>query len=233
MLSHAEHLTPELFVQKLAEVELEDVFNPYAQVCTLYDREDAVDLRCINLTLSLKKAIDLNVRTIWIARDLGYRGGRRTGLALTDEAHLQSFSALLDGVPVTRATKGPEVGERTASTIWRMLERIGEPIFLWNVFPLHPHEKGDQMSNRCHTSKERKTCALFLHSLISMLNPEKIVAIGGDAHKAAGDLGIKTVKVRHPSYGGQNDFIRQISHAYKIENTCEQLNLFDMDQVRQ
>ena len=110
-----------------------------------------------------------------------------------------------------------------------MLERIDEPIFLWNVFPLHPHEKGEPMSNRRHTSKERKTCAHFLHALISMLKPEKVVAIGGDAHKAAGDLGISTVKVRHPSYGGQNDFIQQISHAYEIEVTSRQLDMFDME----
>jgi len=36
--------------------------------------------------------MELGSNTIWMGRDLGYRGGRRTGLALTDEAHLPLFS---------------------------------------------------------------------------------------------------------------------------------------------
>ncbi len=226
MLARADILNPEIFVSRLAQVELDNVFNPYSEICDHCDRADSARQRCVNLTVSLERAIQLNVRTIWIARDLGYRGGRRTGLALTDEAHLKSYSSLLGGVAVQKATKGPEVGERTANTIWRMLERIGEPIFLWNVFPLHPHEKGQPLSNRCHTARERKVCAEFLHAVIGMLNPTKVVAIGGDAHKAAAELGIATTQVRHPSYGGQNEFIRQISVAYCLEEQRSQLELF-------
>ena len=53
--------------------------------------------------------------------------------------------------------------ERTANVIWRMLMRIDEPIFLWNVFPLHPHEPDDPMSNRRHTAKERDACGALFH----------------------------------------------------------------------
>jgi uracil-DNA glycosylase len=219
-------LTPAAFVEQLSRVRLDDVFNPYSQICEIYDKPDAAHIRCLNLIRSLERALELRARTIWVARDLGYKGGRRTGLALTDEAHLDSYRALLDGVYVEKATKGPEVRERTASTIWRMLDRIGEPIFLWNVFPLHPHENGNPMSNRCHAARERKTCASYLHDLVSMLRPEKIVAIGGDAHKAALEIGVSTLKVRHPSYGGQTDFIRQISAAYGINESSDQLELF-------
>lgn len=226
MSEQVKNLTPELFVDLLSKVKLDNVFNPYSQICEVYDRSDAAHLRCMNLTHSLKKALDLRVRTIWIARDLGYRGGRRTGLALTDELHLASYSALLDGVSFKKATKGPDVGERTASTIWRMLDLIGEPIFLWNVFPLHPHEKSNPMSNRCHTNSERKACASFLQNIVSMLRPEKIVAIGGDAHKAANEIGVSTLRVRHPSYGGQSEFIHQIASAYCIVERKDQLELF-------
>ena len=30
-----------------------------------------------------------------------------------------------------------------------------KPVMLWNVFPFHPHEADDPMSNRCHTRSER------------------------------------------------------------------------------
>lgn len=208
--------TADKFVRALSAITLENVFNPYADLCPTYDRKDAHLRRQRNLVSSLNTAIDLQVRTIWIARDLGYRGGRRTGLALTDEVHLKNYSTLFNGMPVERATKGPVVSERTAAVIWKMLLRLSQPVFLWNVFPLHPHDPGEPMSNRCHTSREREACAHFLHEIIDLLKPEQVIAIGGDAHRAVDSLGISSIKVRHPSYGGQNDFIEQMESAYGL-----------------
>jgi len=208
--------SPESFVDALAKVRLEHVFNPYADFCDLHDKVDAPERRRQNLELSLAAAIELDVTTVWVARDLGYRGGRRTGLALTDEAHLDAYSALFHGLPIQKATKGPVVGERTANTIWRMLARLTQPVFLWNVFPLHPHEPDDPMTNRCHTARERDSCANFLHAVIELLQPRQIMAIGGDAHRAVANMGIESIQVRHPSYGGQNVFIRQIEEAYDL-----------------
>ena len=204
------------FTDALSSVQLENVFNPYADHCELHDRPDAASRRRQNLELSLSTAMDFGIHTIWVARDLGYRGGRRTGLALTDEMHLAAYSALFRGLPVEKATKGPAVGERTANVIWRLLGRINEPVFLWNVFPLHPHEPDEPMSNRCHSARERDTCAEYFHEIVSLLRPKKIIAIGGDAHRAVESLGISSVQVRHPSYGGQNIFIRQIEAAYEL-----------------
>ena len=223
--------SPASFVDALAEVRLEHVFNPYADFCALHDETDAATRRRCNLELSLAAAIRLEVDTIWIARDLGYRGGRRTGLALTDEAHLDAYSALFHGLPVRKATKGPAVGERTANTIWRMLSRLTQPVFLWNVFPLHPHEPDDPMSNRCHTARERDTCSTFLHTVIEMLQPRQILAIGGDAHKAVANMGIDSVQVRHPSYGGQNVFISQIEEVYDLLPVVKP-DLFSQPEVR-
>lgn len=213
------------FTDALSSVQLRNVFNPYSDHCPLHDRPDAASLRRKNLELSLSIAIKLRVRTIWIARDLGYRGGRRTGLALTDEMHLGAYSALFRGLPVEKATMGPAVGERTANVIWRMLSRIDEPVFLWNVFPLHPHEPDDPMTNRCHTVRERDACGEFFHAMVHLLQPEKIIAIGGDAHRAVKSLGVRNVQVRHPSYGGQNVFIRQVEAAYGLD-AAETPNLF-------
>ncbi len=204
------------FTDALSAVQLENVFNPYLDHCALHDRPDAVARRRRNLQLSLSTAVELNVRTIWVARDLGYRGGRRTGLALTDEMHLDAYSALFRGLSVEKATKGPAVGERTANVIWSLLARINEPVFLWNVFPLHPHQPDDPMSNRCHTSREREACREYFHEIMDILQPEKVVAIGGDAHRAVESLGAGSIQVRHPSYGGQNIFIRQVEAAYGL-----------------
>lgn len=204
------------FVQALSDITLEHVFNPYADRCALHDRSDAPSRRRKNLTLSLNTAIDLEVRTIWIARDLGYRGGRRTGLALTDEVHLEAYSTLFRGLPVAKATKGPAVAERTAAVIWSMLRRLTHPVFLWNVFPLHPHEPQEPMSNRCHTKREREACDRFVHDILGLLQPDTVIAIGSDAHRAVEELGIESSQVRHPSYGGQNTFIAQMEDVYEL-----------------
>lgn len=204
------------FVDALSAVALENVFNPYTAVCPLHDRADAPARRQRNLQRSIDAAIEHRVRTVWIARDLGYRGGRRTGLALTDEIHLQCYSAIFRGLPVEKATKGPPMGERTATVVWQMLKRLAEPVFLWNVFPLHPHEPDNPMSNRCHTARERKLCEHFLEELVELLQPDLVFAIGGDAHRAVGHLGIDSIRIRHPSYGGQTTFVTQVEAAYGL-----------------
>ena len=203
------------FVDALARVRLPSVFNPYSDRCPHFDLVDAPARRRLNLQAQLRAALDLNVETLWIGRDLGYRGGRRTGIALTDEPHLPMLSAALGGnLPVIRATQGPAVAERTATVVWRMMRQLPDPVFTWNVFPLHPHEPENPLSNRCHTRAERHAVRPILLQLLDLLQPARVVAIGNDAELGLRDLGIKCLKVRHPSYGGISDFERGISSIH-------------------
>jgi uracil-DNA glycosylase len=162
-----------------------------------------------------------HVDTIWIARDLGYRGGRRTGVPLTDEIHLDQAAALMGGIALDRATRGPAVAERTAAIVWSVLSRIGEPAVLWNIFPLHPHEPDDPFSNRCHTRAEREATWPLLTALIAMIKPRRIVAIGRDAGMALGGLDVTVEVVRHPSYGGQAEFISGLKGIYGFADKDE------------
>jgi hypothetical protein len=214
-------VTPKRFVSTLAEMRLPAVFNPYADCCDVHDRPDAARLRRKNLELFLEAALDMCVEQIWIARDLGYRGGRRTGVPLTDEVHLESVGRLLGGIALRRATRGPIVAERTAAVVWKVLDRIDQPVVLWNVFPFHPHEQNDPFSNRCHTSAERELTLPLLKILIEMFEPERLVAIGRDAQLALKDLGIPVTMVRHPSYGGQSEFTSGLYDLYGVAAELE------------
>ena len=209
-------MTPSNFVAALADVRLPAVFNPYSDCCVVHDRVDAARLRKKNLVSFLEAALKGRVETIWIARDLGYRGGRRTGVPLTDEVHLDLVGRLLGGIKLQRATRGPVVAERTAATVWKVLSRIDQPVVLWNVFPFHPHEPGDSLSNRCHTSAERHITLPLLTTLIEMFQPRRLVAIGRDAQLALRGIDIPVTTVRHPSYGGQAEFITGIFQLYGI-----------------
>jgi hypothetical protein len=60
-----------------------------------------------------------------------------------------------------------------------------------------------------------------------MLRPRCLVAIGNDAAKAAYRLAVVTqiIQVRHPSYGGRRDFVRQIRQLYNLKEDGEQMAL--------
>ncbi|MFN7939583.1 MAG: uracil-DNA glycosylase [Bryobacteraceae bacterium] len=214
------------FVSAIQELRFEDVFNPYADRCSVHDVSAAPQRRAQALLALLEAAMETEIDAIWIGRDLGYRGGRRTGLALTDDVHL-AMHATRWKISIERATTGSPVAERTAAVIWSMLALVPDPVFLWNVFPFHPHEAGDPFSNRAHRSSERTVGEALLAELVAMLRPRRLVAIGNDATKSALKIsGIgPVVQVRHPSYGGQRDFIQQVSCIYNLTIEEKQLTL--------
>jgi hypothetical protein len=210
-------MTPGEFVSELSDLSISSTFNPYAERCPVHDRADAPKRRRDNLRHFLEGALACETDTIWIARDLGYRGGRRTGLPLTDEIHLAHMSCMFDSGSFQRATLGPAVSERTAAIVWSAIRTIQRPVFLWNVFPLHPHEPDDPFSNRCHTRAEREMCKPLLLGLLEMMQPRQIVAIGRDAQAALSNLGVSSTAVRHPSYGGQAEFKAGVYSLYEID----------------
>lgn len=221
-------MRPTKFVSSLRELKFENVFNPYSDRCHVHDVEDAPDRRTRALLRMLEAAANTEIDALWIGRDLGYRGGRRTGLALTDDVHL-SIHARRWNVSVERATEGSMLAERTAAVIWRMLPLVRTGVFLWNVFPLHPHEPGDPFTNRPHNRRERSTGEAVLEELILILRPRRLVAIGNVAAKAASSLAglADVVQVRHPSYGGQREFVSQLEGLYELKATAEQLRFAD------
>lgn len=207
------------FIGELQSFSSDRVFNPYRDVCPDVDRADAAATRSTNLVNLIEAVHTSGVDTIWVARDLGYRGGRRTGVPLTDEVHLNSVERLFGTDTLGRATQGEIVAERTAAVIWKLLGTIGRPVMLWNVFPFHPHEQEKPMSNRCHTAKERELTLPFLWYLIEFLKPKQLVAIGRDAQMALENSPIPVVNVRHPSYGGQREFNETLAAFYDVELT--------------
>jgi uracil-DNA glycosylase len=206
------------FVTAVASLRFENSFNPYTDRCNVHDRADAPQSRAAALSAIIERATKTAIDAIWVGRDLGYRGGRRTGLALTDDVniarHAQRWNLVAD-----RPTVGAAVAERTAAVIWRMLDQIDANIFLWNVFPLHPHEIDDPFTNRQHNPKERKAGEEILNMLVRLLRPKRILAVGNDAASAARRIadGVPVICVRHPSYDGQAKFISQISELYELQ----------------
>lgn len=210
-------MTPSTFVRALSSIRLPDVFNPYADTCAVHDKTDAPAVRRRNLRMLLAAAENLDIDTIWMGRDLGYRGGRRTGLALTDERNLPAMSRIYPGSESSKTTVGPEVAERTAAEIWAVLALLDKPPLLWNVFPLHPHDKDEPFTNRKFTNRELREVDELNASLISWLGIRRIISIGQDAAAYATKFGVQVSSVRHPSYGGVTEFREGISRLYGLD----------------
>ena len=210
------------FAESLGTLRFDCVFNPYFDCCDEHDHPGSAQIRRHNLTVVLGAASEMGIDSMWLGRDLGYRGGRRTGLALTDEAHLWLIRSTFRNAPVQQATITGPVKERTAHEIWKMVRQLPSPPFLWNVFPFHPHEPERPMTNRPHSKREAELCEDILDTLLNWLKPRRLVALGQDAHKALVRFGRDAVCVRHPSYGGQADFIAGIRKIYRLSRTAGQ-----------
>ena len=218
------------FVATVRGLSFDNVFNPYSDRCPVHDRPGAPASRSATLNAILEVAGSGGIHSMWIGRDLGYRGGRRTGLALTDDVHVATHAARW-GVETQRSTKGLPVKERTAALAWSVLDEIDLPVFLWNVFPLHPHEPGLPFTNRSHRASERAVGEEVLSELLQLLRPERVVALGGNAAVCGERIAPgKCLKVRHPSYGGQAEFLRQMSDLYGPRRGLKsQSDLFSAD----
>lgn len=200
------------FVEAVAALQLNGCFNPYSDRYPPFDREDAPAIRRSNLRHVLCAAAEEGVVDLWIGLELGHNGGRRTGLAMTDDTHLEAHGRRF-GVAhhLRHATWAGPAKELTASAVWDALDRTERSVFLWNVVPVHPHRPSEPLSNRRHTSSEREICLPHLHALIDLLRPKRMVAVGADASSALRRCDYPHVLVRHPAFGGRGEFLRQVA----------------------
>ncbi len=77
---------------------------------------------------------------------------------------------------------------------------------IWASFPFHPHQPGNEESNRAPTKEEMRTGQIFLTALMEIFAITTVVAVGRAAEKTLGTLNIPATRIRHPSHGGAHLF---------------------------
>ena len=98
--------------------------------------------------------------------------------------------------------------ESSATIVWSELANYTSLPLIWNIFPFHPHEKNNPQSNRRPNKAELELGKAFVVDLIKMFEIQKIITLGRSAESKVSDLGIQYHYVRHPSFGGKQEFIK-------------------------
>jgi len=194
---------------ELAQVSMTNVFNPYRDRCLLHDLVDAAAIRRANLAAVVDEAINRGCAELWVGLELGARGGRRTGLPLTDEFMMERCATYWGIKGLRRATRGNTIQEQTARYVWSAVSGRPRPVFFWNAFPFHSHTPGS-LTNREHTIAERMAVPPILPWLVDVLGTNRIVALGRAAERAVADHGLSAHYVRHPGRGGGAAFLDAI-----------------------
>lgn len=202
-------------VAELEKLNFPNTFNPYRDRCPVHDEPGASELRRRYLVEMLDSAASSELDSIWVGRDLGHKGGRRTGLALTDDVNFASHLGRWN-LEAERPTTGRPVAEMTATAVWSVLRQVKVSVFLWNVFPLHPFNSDKPFSNRPHNAHERDAGLRVMAGIVSFIQPHRFVGVGNDAFSVltAAFPGGPTHKIRHPSHGGQRGFKAGMNALY-------------------
>lgn len=184
------------------------VFNPYREEYKLSNLKRYIEL------VSQQQG----PRVLLVGEAYGFKGGRLTGIPfssgkLFSEVDHPFLIALSKDISLDEASL---TSENTASIVWRyLLKRNTVPLF-WNSFPYHPHPSRIQKKNRAPTKAEIEEGLALLQMLIDFYQPQMLAGLG---RKGADCLQRafperEICYIRHPSYGGKNDFIQGMDSLF-------------------
>ena len=150
--------------------------------------------------------------TMLVAEAPGYSGCNITGIPFTTVKILNEKPHRIFYDLEGELFKGKVFGDISGAVIWDYLgdkEKI--PLF-WNAFPFHPYRKYKKLSNRKPVKKEIEEGALYIEDLIEIFEPKVITALGRYGQLSLEKIfpNMEVKYIRHPSYGGKEEFIKGI-----------------------
>jgi hypothetical protein len=143
-----------------------------------------------------------------VGEAFGYRGGALTGIPFTSPRILRTPPHTFLKDLRARLVVSRDISEPTATMVWSYLQTCPTVPACWNVFPFHPHQSRVQASNRVPNAGELEAGRPFLDTLLEILSPHTLIAIGKVAEKALQRWypQARRLAVRHPSHGGKKAF---------------------------
>ncbi len=182
------------------------LFNPYRDHNPAVEGPSAPRIRCQNLRIYLEATPPGT--PLWLGEAQARRGACRTGIPFCGELALPRL-----GLPLIQPTNEALPDGPTARAIW---DAAPDPLPLfWNAVSQHPH-RGDGRT-RSPTAAEIDANLPVLRTLIAWKRPSRILCIGRVAERAARELPVPAIYVRHPAQGGLQQF--RIGAAAFIEQS--------------
>lgn len=148
-------------------------------------------------------------RILIVGEALGYRGGRLTGIPFSSERLLREAPHPFLRRLAPQLSLTSNTAEATASIVWEGLSRRRDIPLFWNAYPFHPHRAHEPDSNRAPNAAEVAEGQPFLQLLAEDYQPALIAGLGRKGTEAAlrAFPEHRVVALRHPSYGGKQEFL--------------------------
>jgi uracil-DNA glycosylase len=187
------------------------LFNLYHGAVSEFERPNADRIRQDNLHAYLESFKTLP-RVLIVGEAPGWRGCRFSGVPFTSESQLFSASLPFQGQPTSLHQR--PYSEATATVFWRVMAKYHPQFLVWNCVPFHAHRPGKPLSNRRPSNGEITRYLPLLARLISLLQPDRVIAVGRCAERTLNSIGIAALPVRHPSHGGAAVFEQGIHKIF-------------------
>jgi uracil-DNA glycosylase len=197
----AKYFQQHLFPLPSSEVLL----NPYSYAHPDTDQTGAAVSRQTNL-LNYLSHFQEKPRILIVGEAPGPWGCRFSGVPFTSERQLANGELPFPGRPTS--TLNPPAAERSATIFWETLKLHHDQFLVWNSLPLLPHAPNDPTRLRPPKKSELIEYQHILETVISLLQPEVLLAVGRRAQQALKLLNRPCQYLRHPSHGGKSEFLK-------------------------
>jgi uracil-DNA glycosylase len=188
-------------------------FNFYLDEVLRFDLPGAAGLRRQNLHSYLASYHEIPPVLV-IGEAAGWHGARFSGVPFTCEALLTGGKLPFSGSQTSN--QNAPCSEITAAVFWSVMKPHFPRFLAWNIFPLHPRDDSSalKITNRRPSPAEIRLTLGLLQEMVAMLKPKRLIAVGKVAYETLRDpelkLGINPQYVRHPSFGGKQEFARAL-----------------------
>ncbi|WP_286238364.1 uracil-DNA glycosylase family protein [Neptuniibacter halophilus] len=178
------------------------VFNPYREPFKLANLQ-----RYLELVFAQS-----GPRVMLVGEAPGFKGCRLTGIPfssgrLFSDIQHPFLKALASQIELDPSDLSHE---NTASIVWNYLSGKSIVPLFWNAFPFHPHPSRVQKKNRAPNRLEQEEGMSYLTELVDLYQPEYIAGLGRKGADSVQKMFPQrsVAYIRHPSYGGKQDFIQ-------------------------
>ena len=190
-----ENATNEL-IKRLANTRTdENLFNPYNQVCKIFDVNTAPGLRQGNLRIFLDSFTNSSTDALWVFDSADYFSTKLSGVPLMGPSSFTKveniFGLTLHFEAANKSSSLSAVPNAHAK-LWNLISKQKEHPLIWNVLPFYPHKRDDISTRREPTAQEYLKYSEFMHSVIAIYKPKSVLAVGNKAKSALDLLKIKS-----------------------------------------